>query len=98
MADIYRYSPDGRVSRITRVQTGVSGITELAPALSVATRTGDIAFSLYEDDNYNIYKLPANPPTIAVATTEHRAVERARRPASAAARHRLDDHRVSAES
>jgi Tol biopolymer transport system component len=69
MADVYRYSPDGRVNRITRVQTGVSGITDLAPALSVATRTGDIAFSLYENDNYNIYKLAANPPSIAVATT-----------------------------
>jgi len=69
LADIYRYTPDGRVSRVTRVQTGVSGITELAPALSVALRTGDIAFSLYESDNYNIYKLPANPPTLNVATT-----------------------------
>lgn len=67
MADIYRYSPDGRVNRITRVQTGVSGITDLAPALSVALRTGDIAFSLFENDNYNIYKLAANPPSIAVA-------------------------------
>jgi hypothetical protein len=69
LADIYRYAPDGRVSRITRVQTGVSGITELAPALSVAIGTGDIAFSLYEGDNYNIYKLPANPPSLAIATT-----------------------------
>jgi Tol biopolymer transport system component len=69
LADIYRYSPDGRVNRVTRVQTGVSGITDLAPAMSVALRTGDIAFSLYENDNYNIYKLAANPPTIAVATT-----------------------------
>jgi Tol biopolymer transport system component len=69
LADIYRYMPDGRVNRVTRVQTGVSGITDLAPALSVATRTGDIAFSLYEGDNYNIYKLAANPPTMAVATT-----------------------------
>ena len=69
LADIYRYSSDGRVSRVTRVQTGVSGITELAPAMSVALRTGDIAFSLFENDNYNIYKLPANPPTLNVATT-----------------------------
>ena len=69
LADIYRYSPDGRVNRVTRVQTGVSGITDLAPAMSVALKTGDIAFSLYENDNYNIYKLAANPPTIAVATT-----------------------------
>ena len=30
---------------------------------------GDIAFSLYEGDNYNIYKLPANPPSLNVATT-----------------------------
>src|SRR5207248_89831 len=44
-------------------------ITDMSPALSVSQRTGDIAFSLYEGDNYNIYKLAANPPTIAVATT-----------------------------
>jgi Tol biopolymer transport system component len=69
LADIYRYSPDGRVNRVTRVQTGVSGITDMSPAMSVAQRTGDIAFSLYEGDNYNIYKLAANPPTIAVETT-----------------------------
>jgi len=69
MADIYRYAPDGRVMRVTRVQTGVSGITDMSPAMSVALRTGDIAFSLYEGDNYNIYKLPANPPTIAMAMT-----------------------------
>ena len=35
----------------------------------MATGTGDNAFSLYEGDNYNIYKLPANPPSLAVATT-----------------------------
>jgi Tol biopolymer transport system component len=69
MADIYRYTPDGRVLRVTRVQTGVAGITDMSPAMSVALKTGDIAFSLFEGDNYNIYKLPANPPTIAVSTT-----------------------------
>ncbi|MEA2166553.1 MAG: hypothetical protein QOK37_4680 [Thermoanaerobaculia bacterium] len=69
LADIYRYTTDGRVNRVTRVQSGVSGITDLSPALSVAQRTGDIAFSLYESDNYNIYRLSANPPTIAVSTT-----------------------------
>jgi hypothetical protein len=69
MADIYRFTPDGRVNRVTRVQTGVSGITDLSPAMSVAQKTGDITFSLYENDNYNIYRLSANPPMIAVATT-----------------------------
>lgn len=70
LADIYRYTPDGRVMRVTRVQTGVSGITDMSPAMSVALKTGDIAFSLYESDNYNIYRLPANPPTLAVAAAD----------------------------
>jgi Omp85 superfamily domain/WD40-like Beta Propeller Repeat len=60
VADIYRYDlGDNKTSRVTHVRTGVAGITELAPALSVA-RTGDIAFSLYEDDNYNLYTIPSN--------------------------------------
>ena len=58
--DIYRYDiGGGRTSRVTNVRTGVAGITDVAPALSVANRTGEIAFSLFEDDNYNIYMLPA---------------------------------------
>jgi hypothetical protein len=43
---------------VTAVDTGIAGITDMSPAMSVASRTGDIAFSLYEDDNYNIYTLP----------------------------------------
>lgn len=70
IADIYRYDlADGKTSRITRVRTGVAGITELAPALSVAARTGDIAFSLFEDDNYNLYNIPTNAQG-AVTVTE----------------------------
>ena len=69
VADIYRYYfTDNHVTRVTHVQTGVSGITEMSPALTVAQRTGDIAFSLYEDDNYNIYRLPADANGITVST------------------------------
>jgi Tol biopolymer transport system component len=58
--DVYRYQrDDGTVLRITSVPTGVAGITDTAPALTVASRSGDIAFSLFEGDNYNIYTLPA---------------------------------------
>jgi dipeptidyl aminopeptidase/acylaminoacyl peptidase len=65
--DIYRASfPDGGLFRVTSVDTGVAGITDMSPALTVAQRTGEIAFSLYEDDNYNIYTLPANTPGTAV--------------------------------
>jgi Tol biopolymer transport system component len=70
VADIFRYYfADSRVARVTHVQTGVSGITDLAPALTVSARTGDIAFSLFEDDNYNIYKLPANTGALTMAST-----------------------------
>ena len=57
--DVYRYTfATGGISRITQVATGVSGITDLSPAMSIAPRTGQIALSLYEEDDYNIYTLP----------------------------------------
>ena len=70
IADIFRYSfSDSTVGRVTHVQTGVTGITDLSPAMSVAMRSGEIAFSLFEDNNYDIYKLPANSAALTVATT-----------------------------
>jgi hypothetical protein len=67
--DVYHYSfTDNRIERVTKVQTGVSGITEMSPALSVAMRTGELAFSMFEDDNYNVYTLPANPPGTLIAS------------------------------
>lgn len=76
--DIYRYAfADGRIERITAVQTGVAGITEMSPALSVASRTGDIAFSVYEDDNYNIYTLPSTAPGTLVAANNSTEAPRA---------------------
>jgi hypothetical protein len=58
--DIYRITwPEGQINRVTMVDSGVAGITDMSPALTVASRSGDIAFSLYEDDHYNIYSLPA---------------------------------------
>jgi hypothetical protein len=65
--DVYRMAPSGQLSRLTTVDSGVAGITDMSPALSVASRTGDIAFSVFEDDNYNIYALPAG--TAGTATT-----------------------------
>jgi len=61
--DIFRYTfGSGTITRVTRVATGVSGITGLSPALSVASGTGRLAFSLFENDDYNIYTLPASAP------------------------------------
>ena len=54
--NVYRVAVDtGELSRVTNVRTGVSGITGSSPALSVAARTGDIAFSLYQGGKYDIY-------------------------------------------
>ena len=97
LADIYRYSPDGRVNRITRVQTGVSGITDMSPAMSVAQRTGDIAFSLYERRQLQHLQAGGEPAHDRGGDDEYGAVVRARGPAPAAARHRLDDHGLPAE-
>lgn len=76
--DVYRYyMGDDRMERVTHVQTGVAGITDMSPSLSVAARTGEIAFSLYEDDNYNIYTLPATTRGMGVASREVPGVPRA---------------------
>ncbi|HYO76843.1 MAG TPA: BamA/TamA family outer membrane protein [Thermoanaerobaculia bacterium] len=66
--DIHRVTyPEGQLFRVTTLDTGVAGITDMSPALTVASRSGEIAFSVFEDDNYNIYALPANLPGTAVA-------------------------------
>ncbi|HUP62443.1 MAG TPA: BamA/TamA family outer membrane protein [Thermoanaerobaculia bacterium] len=79
--DVYRINvADRALFRITSVGTGVAGITDMSPALTVASRSGDIAFSLFEDDNYNIYSLPANSagtPAPVVAPPSETSVLRA---------------------
>jgi hypothetical protein len=47
----------GEVFQVTNIATGVSGITSLAPALSVAAQTGLLMYSVFEAQNYNIYAL-----------------------------------------
>jgi hypothetical protein len=41
--------------QVTNLYTGVSGITALSPALSVAARTGVLAMSVYQEDATSIY-------------------------------------------
>ena len=58
--DVYRITyPEGALSKVTSVDSGVAGITDMSPALTVASRAGDLAFSIFEDDNYNIYRIDA---------------------------------------
>jgi len=56
--DIYRMSlDDGQLRRVTRLATGVSGITESAPALTVAREAGSAAFSVFDGSEYHVYGL-----------------------------------------
>ena len=56
--DVYRYALDaGTVARLTHLKTGVSGITNTSPAMSVASQSGRMLFSVFADNNYTVYAL-----------------------------------------
>lgn len=57
-SDIYRMNlASGELRQVTRLATGVSGITGLSPAMSIAQRSGRIMFSAFENSGNNIYGL-----------------------------------------
>ncbi len=57
-SDIYRiHLSSGRLERVTRLATAVSGIAWSAPAMSVASDSGEIAFSVFNDFEFHILKL-----------------------------------------
>ena len=49
----------GAVHQVTDVSTGVSGVTRISPALSVAARSGELAFTVFRGSGYEVHKLPA---------------------------------------
>jgi len=58
--DVYRMDlSNGDRFRVTRLKTGVSGITALSPALSVAAQSGDVMLSVFADGNYTGVRRPA---------------------------------------
>ncbi|HEV8610404.1 MAG TPA: BamA/TamA family outer membrane protein [Thermoanaerobaculia bacterium] len=61
VSDVFRVPvAGGVVSRVTRVATAVAGITDLAPALSVARGNGDVAYSILNGGSYEIRRIPAD--------------------------------------
>jgi hypothetical protein len=75
--NIYRTTLGGanETTQVTHVTTGISGITGLSPAMSVASKAGTVAFSVYQDSNYDIRTTAADvrgtplpPPSVAAAT------------------------------
>jgi Tol biopolymer transport system component len=60
-SDVYRlHLASGAVSRVTRLTTGVSGITDISPALTVAPATGRMLFSVFEDQGYAVFGLDSS--------------------------------------
>ena len=57
--NLYRVTLAGasQLAQLTRVGTGLSGITNSSPALSVAAQSGVAAFSVYEGGKYDIYTM-----------------------------------------
>jgi Tol biopolymer transport system component len=61
--DVFRYSIEQRTTtRLTAMNTGVTGITAVSPALSVAAASEKIAFTVLEDGHINIYHTDAPQP------------------------------------
>ncbi len=57
-SDVYRYELVSReVRRVTRLKTGVSGITAISPAMSVAAQNGRMLFSVFTDGKYTVVGL-----------------------------------------
>lgn len=59
-SDVFRIDlASGETYQVTNVATGISGITDLAPALSVADRSGRLAFSVFDGGDYVGRTVPA---------------------------------------
>jgi Tol biopolymer transport system component len=57
VSDVYRWSMDGNIRQVTRLATGVSGITASSPALTVARGSGRMMFSVFTNQGNSLFRL-----------------------------------------
>lgn len=58
-SDVFRYElAMGTRYRVTRTATGISGISEYSPAMTVAAETGEMMVSVFQRGNYALYNVP----------------------------------------
>ncbi|HEY7770260.1 hypothetical protein [Longimicrobium sp.] len=68
--NIYRIEvATGALTQVTNLFTGVSGITDLSPAISSASRADRLVFAAYERGGFNIYSI-SNPTELAGTAPE----------------------------
>lgn len=59
--DVYRMAlGTGETYRVTELATGVSGITAMSPAMSVASQSGRMMFSVFANNMYTVFSLEQN--------------------------------------
>jgi hypothetical protein len=62
--DLYRIEvASAKISQVTNLYSGIAGITELSPSVSVAQASGRVVFSGYMDGYYTIYAID-DPATL----------------------------------
>jgi len=60
ISNVYRADlAGGAVNQVTDLFTGVSGITETSPALSVAQQSGRVVYSVFRANGYELYTIDA---------------------------------------
>lgn len=68
ISDIYRLAvASGEVTRLTTSATGISGISNASPAISLATSTGALVFSVFDRGGFAIRALDTRSPSMVVA-------------------------------
>ena len=68
ISNVYRMpAAGGTPAQVTNILTGVSGITDMSPALSATASR--LAFSVYENDGYNIYTIDSTQASTANLTS-----------------------------
>ena len=72
--NVYRADlAEGTIGRVTDFSSGVSGITSLSPALSVAAESGRIVLSVYNGEGYDLYRRDSAGTVGAAAIARGRA-------------------------
>ena len=60
ISNVYRLDlAAGGIAQVTDLYTGVSGITETSPALSVAQRSGRLVYSVFKANGYEVFSIDA---------------------------------------
>jgi Tol biopolymer transport system component len=56
--NVYRMDmSSGALFQVTNLYTGVSGITSLSPAISIAAKSNDVLYSVYGNGDFSIYSI-----------------------------------------